>query len=103
MWPNAQGRPPTSVVHCGTSVAEWLDQAERYDREALIVRGAYSNLPALYGDLPTSRDAALNAYLQQQLGPLDAFLFFGQVSSVTSSTPLGSAYAGSRQFDPIQQ
>ena len=77
----SQGRVvPRKIREIGREVAAWLGQEGLYDPETLRLLGAYDNLDALYGDLPISQDAALNAFFKASLTPLDAFLVISEAS-----------------------
>ncbi|HVR11758.1 MAG TPA: GNAT family N-acetyltransferase [Thermoanaerobaculia bacterium] len=65
---------PEVIQRIGADTAVWLGQEDVFDPPRLKVAGAYSNLDALYGELPTSGDGALDAFFQGNLRPVDAFL-----------------------------
>ena len=65
---------PERIQRIGADTAVWLRQQDVFDPLTLKVAGAYSNLDALYGQLPTSGDGELDAFFQRSLRPVDAFL-----------------------------
>jgi len=65
---------PEKIQRIGAETAAWLRQQDVFDPPTLKVAGAYSNLDALYGELPTSGDRELDAFFQRSLRPVDAFL-----------------------------
>lgn len=81
VYPNVGGALPEHIVRCGADLAAWLGQSAILERERLIVRGAYANLDALYDELPSTGDQALDRLFRKELGPLDAYLLVGEVAS----------------------
>ncbi|MCZ7416882.1 MULTISPECIES: hypothetical protein [unclassified Streptomyces] len=74
IWP-APGTPVDPRVSLiATDVAEWLGQGDKFDRASLRVLGAYDNLDALYGDLPSCGDRAVDAFFRETLRPVDAYI-----------------------------
>jgi GNAT superfamily N-acetyltransferase len=65
---------PEVIQRIGAETAAWLGQKDVFDPPRLKVAGAYSNLDALYGELPKSGDAELDAFFLRSLRPVDAFL-----------------------------
>lgn len=65
---------PRDVIQCATELAEDLGQRSIFDPPTLRVLGAYNNVAALYGELPSSGISDLDSFFRDQLGPLDAFL-----------------------------
>jgi hypothetical protein len=74
---------PPDVVACASELAEDLGQRAIFDAPTLRVLGAYGNVEALYGELPSSGDAVLDGFFREQLGPLDAFLLVARPPSQT--------------------
>ncbi|MGY3621898.1 GNAT family N-acetyltransferase [Bradyrhizobium sp. USDA 10063] len=81
VYPNVGGALPDHIIRCAADLAAWLDQSALLERERLIVRGAYANLDALYDELPSTGDFALDRLFREELGPLDAYLLIGEVSA----------------------
>jgi hypothetical protein len=79
LHPNTSVAVPDDVVDCGRDLAEWLGQTTLFEPSALVLRGAYASLDALYGELPSTGDDALDNLFRKQLGSLDAYLLIGQV------------------------
>jgi len=77
LYPNPSHPTPARVVAHAKTLAAWLGQADKFDADMLIVRNAYDMVDDLYGELPASGDAALDAWMRRQLGPADAFLLMG--------------------------
>jgi ribosomal protein S18 acetylase RimI-like enzyme len=65
---------PELIQRIGAETAAWLHQEDVFDPPTLKVAGAYSNLDALYGELPTCGEHELDAFFQRSLRPVDAFL-----------------------------
>ena len=65
---------PPDVVQCAVELAEDLGQGALLDPPTLRVMGAYNNVEALYGELPSCGMPDLDRFFREQLGPLDAFL-----------------------------
>jgi hypothetical protein len=55
-------------------LAEWLGQADIFERDTFVVKGAYSSLDALYGERPRSGDPELDEFVYSLVGPHDAML-----------------------------
>lgn len=81
VYPNVGGSMPDHILRCGADLAAWLDQSALLERQRLIIRGAYANLDALYDELPSTGDPILDRLFREELGPLDAYLLVGEVSS----------------------
>ena len=81
VYPNVGGSLPDHIIRCGADLAAWLDQSALLERERLVIRGAYANLDALYDELPSTGDSTLDRLFREELGPLDAYLLVGEVSS----------------------
>jgi hypothetical protein len=74
LYPHPTAPPPADAVRCAEDMAEWLGQRDLLERDTLAIRGAYSGLDTLYGELPTTGDVDLDKLFRGQLGPLDAYL-----------------------------
>lgn len=74
VYPRPGGVNPPDVVRCATELADDLGQASIFDPPTLRVLGAYGNVEALYGELPSCGQPELDRFFREQLGPLDAFL-----------------------------
>ncbi len=79
LYPHPVARASEEVVGCGRDLADWLGQAAILEPGSLVLRGAYAGLDALYGELPSTGDPALDVLFRERLGPLDAYLLIGQV------------------------
>jgi hypothetical protein len=74
LYPRPGVEIPPDVVQCATELAEDLGQRSIFDPSTLRVLGAYGNVEALYGELPSCGQPDLDRFFRDQLGPLDAFL-----------------------------
>lgn len=74
VYPRPGVESPPDVVWCATELAEDLGQGSIFDPPTLRVLGAYGNVEALYGELPSCGQPELDRFFREQLGPLDAFL-----------------------------
>lgn len=74
LYPRPGTPCPPDVIACAAELADDLGQRAIFDPPTLRVLGAYGNVEALYGELPSSGDQALDGFFREQLGPLDAFL-----------------------------
>ncbi|MDC0708339.1 GNAT family N-acetyltransferase [Stigmatella sp. ncwal1] len=81
IFPSLSAPVPDKVQEIGRQLAAWLNQSDKFDAPSLRVAGAYDNLDALYGELPTCDDDAINTYFRQHLRPVDAFLVLAKLSS----------------------
>jgi hypothetical protein len=72
--PRPGAEPPPDAVACAVELSEHLGQRSSFDPPTLRVLGAYANVDALYGELPSCGDPMLDRFYREQLGPLDAFL-----------------------------
>lgn len=81
LYPNPMVPTPEHALACGRALAEWLGQAHLLEADSLVLRGAYASLDALYGELPSTGSKTLDNFFRRQLGPLDAFLLVGEVTS----------------------
>ncbi|HMJ75724.1 MAG TPA: hypothetical protein VK507_07115 [Iamia sp.] len=79
LHPHPEAEVPGDIVECGRLLAWWLGQLRLFDAGSLTIRGAYDTLDELYGELPTSGNAELDALFRDRLGPLDAFILIGRV------------------------
>ncbi|WP_232293549.1 GNAT family N-acetyltransferase [Stigmatella aurantiaca] len=81
IFPSLSAPVPDKVQEMGRQLAAWLHQSDKFDAPSLRVTGAYDNLDALYGELPTCDDGAINSYFRQHLRPVDAFLVLARLSN----------------------
>jgi GNAT superfamily N-acetyltransferase len=90
--PRPGAQPPPDAVACAAELAEHLGQRSNFDPPTLRVLGAYANVEALYGELPSCGDPRLDRFYREQLGPLDAFLLVAdparyRTPTITAQTP----------------
>lgn len=85
---------PERVQEMGRQLASWLEQSDKFEPSSLRVRGAYDNLDALYGELPTCDDDNINRYFRQQLRPVDAFLVLARLSGPSTLLNIASRRLG---------
>ncbi|NMO18470.1 GNAT family N-acetyltransferase [Pyxidicoccus fallax] len=71
---------PPRVQEMGRQLSVWLKQSDKFEPSSLRVKGAYDNLDALYGELPTCDDENINRYFREHLRPVDAFLVLAKLS-----------------------
>ncbi|WP_240359740.1 GNAT family N-acetyltransferase [Pyxidicoccus trucidator] len=81
IFPSLSVPVPDKVQEMGRQLAAWLGQSDKFDAPSLRVKGAYDNLDALYGELPTCDDDGINRYFRQHLRPVDAFLVLARLSN----------------------
>jgi hypothetical protein len=74
IWPSPDAPVDRRVSLIGEDAAEWLGQSEKFDRGSMKILGAYDNLDALYGDLPTCGEPQIDAFFRKTLRPEDAFI-----------------------------
>jgi hypothetical protein len=86
VYPQPGVEVPPDVVRCASELAEDLGQRSIFDPPTLRVLGAYGNVEALYGELPTCGQPDLDRFFREHLGPLDAFLL---VAVPRASTGVG--------------
>lgn len=79
-FPSLSAPVPDTVRQMGRQLAAWLKQGDKFDESSLRVMGAYDNLDALYGELPTCGDEHINQYFREHLRPVDAFLVLAKLS-----------------------
>lgn len=80
IWPAPGSVVPPQVARIAAGSAEWLGQQDRFDAMTLAVRGAYDNLEALYGSLPTCGESSIDAFFQETLEPDDAYVVVARAS-----------------------
>lgn len=80
LYPDSETPPPSDILESARLLAGWLGQTDLLNEETLALQNAYSNLDELYGELPTTGDAALDTLFRERLGPLDAYLLVGRVA-----------------------
>jgi hypothetical protein len=86
LYPNLAAPLPDSILQCGRELATWLGQQAILKPTTLILCGAYAAvLDTLYGELPSTGDAALDRLFRDQLGPLDAYLLIGEMPTLVHS------------------
>jgi hypothetical protein len=73
-YPNPREAPPAAMADAIAGLAEWLGQADIFERDTFVVKGAYSSLDALYGERPRSGDPELDEFVYSLVGPHDAML-----------------------------
>ncbi|OJH39891.1 N-acetyltransferase [Cystobacter ferrugineus] len=100
-FPSLSMPVPDKVQEMGRQLAAWLKQGDKLEAPSLRVKGAYDNLDALYGELPTCDDDNINRYFRQHLRPVDAFLVLARLSLpgtlfFLTTRKLGRALRGSR-------
>lgn len=78
IYPNPDYPTPGYVIAAALYLAEWLGQKEILELHSLVLRNAYGMVDELYGELPTSGNVELDAWINGQVGPLDAFLLIGE-------------------------
>jgi hypothetical protein len=78
VFPQPAREAPLAVRETAARLAEWLGQTDIFDPDTQRVVGAYDNLDALYGDLPSCGDADLDEFFRASLGPLDAYLMVAE-------------------------
>lgn len=78
LFPQPGTAVSADIGQCAADLATWLGQSAILDPATLMLNGAYDSLDALYGELPTTGDAELDAMFRRQLGPLDAYLLVGR-------------------------
>jgi acetyltransferase (GNAT) family protein len=81
IFPRPSTNVPSDVSTAALELARWLGQESIFDATEMRIEGAYSNLDALYGELPSSGDGELDEFIRKSLGPLDAFLMFARPAS----------------------
>ncbi|MFB9463829.1 hypothetical protein [Streptomyces cinereospinus] len=74
IWPAPGTGVDRRVALIATDVAEWLGQSDKFDPDSLRILGAYDNLDALYGDLPSCGDPAIDTFFRETLRPEDAYI-----------------------------
>jgi len=74
IWPSPHAGPSHRASAIATAASHWLGQRDKFDPASMLVRGAYDNLDALYGDLPSSGEAVTDEFFQNSLRPEDAFI-----------------------------
>ncbi|MFD4374295.1 hypothetical protein [Streptomyces sp. NPDC058486] len=74
IWPSPHNEVSREVSLIGVDAAEWLGQSEKFDRASLKIVGAYDNLDALYGDLPTCGEPGIDTFFRENLRPEDAYI-----------------------------
>ncbi|WP_199930948.1 hypothetical protein [Streptomyces sp. CB02923] len=74
IWPAPDTAVDRQVSLIATDVAEWLGQSDKFDPGSLRILGAYDNLDALYGDLPSCGDPTIDAFFRTTLRPEDAYI-----------------------------
>ncbi|MFJ3811245.1 hypothetical protein ACIPWE_33410, partial [Streptomyces sp. NPDC090073] len=74
IWPSPDRAADRRVELIATDAAEWLGQSDKFDPASLRVLGAYDNLDALYGDLPSCGDGTIDAFFRDTLRPEDAYI-----------------------------
>ena len=79
VYPSPRAALPDDIRACAIDLARWLGQEHILDPDTLAIRGAYSMIDELYGELPSTGDAELDAFFRKQLGPLDAYLLLGRI------------------------
>ncbi|QRK05690.1 GNAT family N-acetyltransferase [Archangium violaceum] len=104
-FPSLSTPVPERVQEMGRQLAAWLKQSDKFDAPSLRVKGAYDNLDALYGELPTCNDDNINTYFRQHLRPVDAFLVLAKLSGPSTllslaTKKLGKALRGNRARRP---
>ncbi len=80
VFPLRDRKTPRAIQEIGAEAAEWLGQAEIFEASSLKLVGAYSNLDALYGELPSCGDFDLDRFFRDRLTPHDAFLVIAKAS-----------------------
>jgi hypothetical protein len=81
IFPTPNRATPSYVRSIAAEVAVLLGQADKFDEERMRLTGAYSDLEALYGELPKCRDERLNEFFVQNLHPVDAFLVVAEATA----------------------
>jgi len=82
MYPPLDGPAPEHIQAIARAVARWLDQEHLFEPQHLRLVGAYGNLEALYGALPTCSDSELNAFFARHLTAVDAFIVLAEATAV---------------------
>lgn len=80
VFPPSTGETPEDIQRIGIEVAEWLGQSAIFQPAELKLVGAYSNLEALYGDLPCCGQTDLDCFFRDNLTPEDAFLVIAKAN-----------------------
>lgn len=80
IWPSPHAAPSPRVSAIGSDAADWLEQREKFEPATLSVRGAYDNLDALYGDLPSCGEAATDEFFRTSLRPEDAYIVVARIT-----------------------
>jgi hypothetical protein len=79
LYPSPKSGPPADVRECAEHLAGWLGQRDLLEGDSLVLRNAYAVLDELYGELPSTGDAAIDRMFRDPIGPLDAYLLVGRV------------------------
>jgi hypothetical protein len=78
MYPPIDKPVPERIQAIAREVARWLNQEHLFDPQYLRLAGAYGNLEALYGELPTCSDPRLNEFFAEHLTAVDAFIVLAE-------------------------
>jgi GNAT superfamily N-acetyltransferase len=94
IYPSPDREVPVQLQRIGSKLAAWLGQAAKLEPTRLLIRSAYDNLEALYGELPVCADERINAYFRSHLRPEDAFIVIARFDLGTLARVAARSCAG---------